>query len=226
MNSQSALDNEQMPHALQAFQLVLATIYEIETRPYDEIDDRPGRKYFSRLSLGLNALSEMYGDARHVVTTSLDFSCVQTDADIYAQLTESISNRNRTLHGPSRPVEGSEHSIARSLDQVSAESRQLSINRPIMLFEAGRPSPITDRGHLFGRAHDVGEEHRGQKTITGGDLPRPGQEFLDLSTKVRRARPRDVVSRVEFYVAGTGDVLGKIAAVANPTEPVVTSVED
>jgi len=149
----------------------------------------------------------MYGNARHVVTTPLDFSCVQANADINAQLIESISNRNRTLHGPGRPVEGSENSITHSLYQVPTESRQLSINRPIMLFEAGRPSAITDCSRLLGRAHDVGEEHRGQKTITGGNLPRPGQELLDLPGKVRSARPRDVVGRVEFYIAGTGNVL-------------------
>ena len=167
----------------------------------------------------------MHGDARHVVTTQFDFSCVQANADINAQLTESISNSNPTLHGPCRTVEGGEHSIAHSLDQVPAESRQLSINRPIMLLEAGRPSPITDCSCLLGRAHDVGEEHRGQKSITEGYLPRPGQELLDLPGNVRSARPRDVVSRVEFYVAGTGNVLGEIASVVNPAEPVVASVE-
>ena len=142
----------------------------------------------------------MYGDARHVVTTPLDFSCVQANADINAQLTESVSICNPALRGPCRTIEGGEDSIAHSLDQVPAELCQLSINRPIMLFEAGRPSPIADSSCLLGRAHDVREEHRGQKTISGDNLPRPGQELLDLTGNVRRGLPRDVVSRFEFHV--------------------------
>ena len=138
----------------------------------------------------------MHSDTRHIVTTSFDFSCMQANANINAQLTKGSSNGNRTLHRTGRTVEDGQHSIARSLDEVPTESRQLSINRPIMLFEAGRPSPITDCSRLLGRAHDVGEEHCGQKTITGGNLPRPGQELLDLPGNVRNARPWDVVGRV------------------------------
>jgi len=138
----------------------------------------------------------MHGDSRHVVTTPLDFSCVQANADIDAQLTESISNGDRTLYGPGRPVKRSERPIARSLDQMTSESCQLAINRPIMLFESSGPNPITECIRLLRRTHDVGKEHRGQESITRGHLPRPGEELLDFPGNVRSARPRDVVRRV------------------------------
>ena len=167
----------------------------------------------------------MHRDARHIVTTPLDFTRVQANSDIDAQLAEGIADRNRTLHGPGGTVEDREHSIARALDQVPTEARQLSIDRPVVLFESGRPSPVTECSGLFGRAHDVGEEDRGQKAVTGSHMPRPGQEFLDLSGNVCSAGPRDVVSRVELHIAGTVDVFGEVAPVVGPAEPVVPSVE-
>ncbi|MGB7049953.1 MAG: hypothetical protein WBG41_00135, partial [Acidimicrobiales bacterium] len=49
---------------------------------------------------------------------------------------------SRTLDCPGWTIERGERSIARPLDQMPTESRQLSINRLIMLFEVFPPCAI------------------------------------------------------------------------------------
>src|ERR1700730_8039309 len=99
----------------------------------------------------------MHGDACHVVATPLDFPRMQANTDIDAELTESIADRYPALHGPGGTIEDGENAIAHPLDQVPTESRQLPIDRPVVLFEPSCPSPITECSRVFGGAHDVGE---------------------------------------------------------------------
>ena len=167
----------------------------------------------------------MHRDARHVVPPPLDLSRVHADADVDAELAQGVADRDRTLHGPGRAVEDREHPVARPLDQAPAEAGQLAVDRPVVLLEAGRPGPVAERGGLLGRADDVGEEDRGQEAVAGGHLPGARQELLYLPGDVRSAGPGDVVGRVELHVARTVDVLGEVAPVAGPAEPVVTGME-
>jgi len=95
-------------------------------------------------------LSEVHGDARYIVAAALDLSCVESNTDVQAQLKDGVSDRSRTLHGPSGTVEGGKYSVASPLHEMPAESSKLSIDCPIVLFEAFSPGAISERRRLFG----------------------------------------------------------------------------
>ncbi len=162
--------------------------------------------------------SDMYGDARDVVSAPFNFACVYPNADRDTQLAKGIADRGRRLHGPGGTVEDGQHSITGPFDQMPVKSRKLAINRPIVLFEKRCPRPITDCTGLLCRSHDVEEEDRRQKAIMGGHLSRPGQKLLDLTCNVRSARPRDVVCCIELDIASASDMVGEIAAVVDSAE--------
>ena len=132
------------------------------------------------------------------------------DTDLDAELTDGVPDRSRTLHGPGRTVEDREHSVASPLDQMPAEARQLSIDRPVVLFESGSSKP----GHRVPCACSVEPTMSEKRTVArrrslGAICRVPVRNSSISPANVCIARPTGLVGRVELHVAGTGDVAAR-----------------
>jgi hypothetical protein len=92
----------------------------------------------------------MHSDACYIGTVALDLSGVQSDPDLQTELTEGLTDRHCTLHGPSGTIERGKYSVAGPLHEVPAESSKLTIDCPIMLVEAISPGAIAERRRLLG----------------------------------------------------------------------------
>ena len=109
-------------------------------------------------------MSEVYGDARYIVASVLDLSCVESNTDLQAELEDGISDCCRTLDCPSGTVECGEYSVAGSLHEMPTESSKLSIDCPIVLFEAFSPGAIAER--TFGMLRGLEEKKFAPSTAT------------------------------------------------------------
>ena len=94
-------------------------------------------------------MREVYGYTSYIVASALDLSRVESDADLQAELEDSISDRHGALDCPSRTVHRGKNSVAGSLHETPAESGKLSIDGPIVLFEALSPDAVAECHRLF-----------------------------------------------------------------------------
>src|SRR5690242_14385433 len=91
---------------------------------------------------------------------------------------------------------------------------ELLSNRKMMLAKEILPSAIPDLRGLFGRVHNVREQHGGKNPVWLGSAARPSQEGLHLVTNgIHVPRPWHVIIPGKLHIVCPGDVFGKVAAV-------------
>jgi hypothetical protein len=133
----SGRDSEESPCRRYAFEFVLAAVVERRARTCDEIDDGWGHEDLAGFRSFADAACEVDGDARELGTASFDFTGVDPDANVEADLAGRVADRGPTTDdgaGPSKvasipsPVSFSSWPEKRVSCRLTASSRRSRTN--------------------------------------------------------------------------------------------------
>jgi hypothetical protein len=105
-------DGEKSPRGGYAFEFVLAAVVELHARTRNEIDDGSGHEDLAGLCGVADATCEVDGDAGELGTASFDFTGVDPDPHVEADLAGGVADRGPTTDRAGRPIEGGEYSVA------------------------------------------------------------------------------------------------------------------
>jgi hypothetical protein len=107
----SGCDGEESPGGGYAFEFVLAAVVECRARTCDEVDDGSGYEYLAGLCGFADATCEVDGDARQLGATSFDFTGVDPDPYVEADLASGVADRGPTTDRAGGAVEGGEYAV-------------------------------------------------------------------------------------------------------------------
>ena len=122
----------------------------------------------------------LHRNTRHLAAGHFALAGVHARADLQAERRDGIADRAGATHTPRRAVEGRRRSHRPRCRSPCRGSGDLVAGALVVALQQLTPLRIAERGGMFGRADDVGEDHRRQHTVAVRDLPDPGQELLDL----------------------------------------------
>ena len=124
-----------------------------------------------------------------------------------------------------RRGEPGQDAVARVLHEHPVVAGQQPLDVEVELVEHAAPCAVAGGGGAHGRVDDVDEQHGGQEARRSRGSPAlPGDELLDLvDDGVELAGPRQQVGPGKRHEAGTGDVLGQVAAVLDQVGVAVAS---
>jgi hypothetical protein len=166
-------------------------------------------------------------DPGEVITSDLDFPCVQSDTHLYAYGPNSLANGAGAFNGSPRAVEGCEESVSGVVNLPATESFQLPSDRLVVGVKKISPSPVAQLCRSLRRPHNVSEQDRGQNPISSCGVAGASQELLDLSQiRVAIAHEDEVVLASEFHQPGSSDALGEVFGMRLADPPVTTAKED
>src|SRR3990170_3565018 len=157
----------QSPKLGHAFELMIATILERETRPGGELTGGGRHQDLTRLCHSHHPGSDVNGQPTHVAGDQLDFSRVDTDPD------HEVLTRRRTYQGLTTPdgtaraVEARQEPIAGGDDLMTAVTVELEAGRLVVRAQHVFPVSITQAFGESGRIHHVGEEERREYAVAG-----------------------------------------------------------
>src|SRR5262249_47071183 len=163
--------------------------------------------------------------ARPVLAPKFDLPGVEAGADLDAQRLHAGGNGLRAPDGASRAVEGCQDAVAGVLHEPSTVPLQFSTDDGVVLVEEVLPPPVPDLGRAYGGGDDVGEQDGGEDAVDLRNWPYAGQELLDLP-KHRLDHAEGVVIAGHLHVLRAGDVVGEVAAVADPDAAGPDSMQD
>jgi len=115
--------------------------------------------------------SDVNGDPSHRPPHELAFAHVQPGPDVDPEGPYGAGDGGRAPDGLGRLVEHREEPVACGVHFAAAEPFELSTDQGVVLGQESTPSAILEPGGVFRRAHDVGEEHRGQNAPAPRALP-------------------------------------------------------
>ena len=113
-------DPVELPALGNAFQLVLAGLFEDEPRTHGEVSHRLRNEDLARTGERSHAGSDVDGDTADAVRGSLDLSRVTAGSHFDVELANRPADLERALDRARRPVEGGEESVARRVDLTPA----------------------------------------------------------------------------------------------------------
>ena len=95
----------------------------------------------------------------------LHLTGVHAGADRDPDARERVTDRAGAADRATGSVEGGEEPVAGGVDLAPAEPGQLLAHDRVVLVEERAPPGVAELGGPRGRAHDVGEEHRGEPPV-------------------------------------------------------------
>src|SRR5580698_10010376 len=111
--------------------------------PIDEVDGRAGHQihhgarheYLPGFRHGLDPGRDVDGQAGNVVPALFDLAGVNPDPQLDSELVRALADRQPTLNGPRRTVEGGEHAIAGGVDLAAAKAVNLPARHAVVVVE-------------------------------------------------------------------------------------------
>ena len=193
----------------------------------DEVDDGSRNEDLARFGAGLHARTDVHRDAHDRLATRLDLAGVQPGPDLQPERAQRIPNRRRAADRPGRTVERRQEPVARGVDLVSAEPRELLTHDPVVVSQQRSPTLVAELGGQLRRTDDVGEQH-GRQHAVGVRLARlAGEKRLDLGEQeVAVSRPVGMAVTFQLDVGRAGHVLSEISAVLDGDQRVALAVQD
>ncbi|HET6773552.1 MAG TPA: hypothetical protein VFH36_09590 [Acidimicrobiales bacterium] len=91
---------------------MFAAVVERRARTCDEVDDGSGHEDLAGLCGFADATCEVDGDACELGAASFDFTGVDPDPDVEADLAGGVADRGPTTDCAGRAVEGGEYSVS------------------------------------------------------------------------------------------------------------------
>src|SRR5207344_509465 len=128
-------------------------------------------EHLARIRASCDARTDVDGDAGHLPVGELDLSGVQPGPDVQSERTHGLDDRARAPDRPRRPVEGREEAVARRVDLVPVEARELVANGRVVLLEEVAPPTIAELRGERCRPHEVREEDSRKRPIRPARLP-------------------------------------------------------
>src|SRR5712671_676243 len=113
-----------MPPSVQALQLVLTSVLELDAGACHEVNDGSGYEHLSGASESGHARRDDDADTCYVITAQFDLGGVDAAADLDPHASERVSDHQRRADCSCRTVEDGEHAVAGVLDLTTAEPRQ------------------------------------------------------------------------------------------------------
>ncbi len=105
-------DREELPGSGNAFEYVVPTVAEVDSRPRHQVTHSTGDENLTCVGSPSNSGADMYGDASHVDAAKFNLTTVQTCADLDAQWSQRVSDRLRAANRTPRSVERGQYAIA------------------------------------------------------------------------------------------------------------------
>ena len=126
---------------------------------------RSGDEHLARRRGGEHACGEMHGDSANLTRGALDLAGVDSRTDLEPEGTHGVTDGERRAYGARRAVEQREEAVTRGVDLVARESAELESYGSVMLCEQVCPRASPSSPHHLRRAHDVGEQERGEDAV-------------------------------------------------------------
>jgi hypothetical protein len=164
---------------------MLTSVAELDSRPRDQRRHYTRDQQLARPRLSHHSSGDVDGYATDIVTHHLHFTGVKAGSDLDPESPNSFTERQGTPNGPTRTVESGEHSVAGGLDHPATMLVHDRLREPKVSLQDIAPPAVTERGGLFRRTNDVGEEDRGKGTIAAFAWRHAGQEPFDLIEDLR-----------------------------------------
>ena len=120
-------DREESPGGGYAFEFVFAAVFERRTRTGHEINNSSGHEDLAGLRGFADATGEVDGDACEFGATSLDFTGVDPDPNLEADLAGGVADRGAATDGAGGAIEDGEDAVTGELLLVPREPRQLMV---------------------------------------------------------------------------------------------------
>lgn len=103
-----------------------------------------------------------------VAGEQLAFACVQTGANLQAQVMYAVADRDRATDRAAGTIEHRERSVAERLHDPPSMALDLLADQAIVAFQQRPPSAVAELCGTLGRADDVGEQHRREHAVAAG----------------------------------------------------------
>jgi hypothetical protein len=138
---------------------------------------------------------------------------VDSSADAEVELLRTAQDRPRTRHRTRGAVETAEEAVARGVDLLPAEAREVSPHILVVAGEQVSPCPVAERGCSLRGADEVGQQNRREDGVgdpigllTFNECPRLTGDVLErLDEGVRRQRDgsgiEDAASDVDHLIS-------------------------
>ena len=149
---------EQLPIAGDAFERVFSAVVELDAGSGDEILDCAGDEHFARRCDCCNACADVDGDPGDFLADSLALAGVQPRSHFESDLVELVTDGAGAVDRACGAVEGGEEAVAGRVDLMASEAAELASDRVVVALEQFALGAVAERGCLFARADDVGEE--------------------------------------------------------------------
>ena len=203
-----APDSKELPGLWDAFQLVMAAVIEVDTRPGDEVYHCPRYQYLAGSGGRAYARSDIDRNAGDVSFTVLDLPRVKSCPNIDAEPPGRVKHRACAADRPRRTIEDGEEPIAGGFDLLAAEPLQLSADHHVMIIESLTPDAVTQCRGLSRRINDVRKEHGRQNRIWYGTYSRTSDEVLDLADQgIDVAKKDETLVTHGLDITGTSNVV-------------------
>ena len=152
--------------AVEAFQLDLTTLVEVDAGTGDEVVDDVGHQNLAAEGLAGDACRVVDCRAEEVVAFVERVACVSSDPDSNRRRDVSECADDRALdrlgtrNGSSCAREREHRSVALRLDDGAAVRHRCLIDEGVVASEEVEPCVVADAAEQDGRVHDVGEHDR------------------------------------------------------------------
>jgi hypothetical protein len=217
-----ACDAEQLPGIGDTFEVMHASVVELDPRAGDKIPHCSRYQNLSWLCEGFNPLPDVHADAAQIVTSKFDFARVDAATQFDSEALGCVAHGERGLNCPGRAVEAGKEAVPCGLDLSTSKPLQLVSYERVVLVEDTAPTAVTEFGSLVGGTHDVGKEERRQSALRDLVVPAARQELFNLFDYcVGIALPGFVVHAGELHELGTRDLSCHVTAVLHVDEQLI-----
>jgi hypothetical protein len=174
-------DGEELPIPLESSERAGSQVNEGDVRAGHEVTHGSGHHDLRRLRLAYDARGDVPADPGHVPSLQIDLTGVHSRADVETHAAElgakRIGETDRLLRG----LEHHELAVAEVLHHSTAEPPSEFLGKTIVSSEELSPAAVAQLLRPFGRAHDVGEHHRSDRSA---EPPAHGSGRLDLDDRI------------------------------------------
>ena len=183
------LHREQLPALVDPLERMDAAILEGELGPDHEILDRSRHQDLISPRLGHHPGGEVHRYAANVVAANLDFSSVNSGADVQVEVGDPALETGGARDGAPRADEGGEDAVSGRPDPATGLVCHRLFGDLVVAVEESLPTAVAELLCSPRGVNDVGEHDGGELTIGFPGGLCAGDEFLDRGNKEFRVLP-------------------------------------
>ena len=116
----------------------------------------------------------MNRNAADIMVQYFALAGMEPGTDFDAERPDFLGNGTGAANAARRTIKGREDAVAGRFDLMAAKACEIAPDRGVMTIEQIAPAVVAERDGFFGRADDVGKQHRGEHSIDGDRRPRAG----------------------------------------------------